>query len=99
MGRGKDAENALVRAIGLIVLQLLGEEPDDLGVERPVKRRAVEVCRRVGADARHRGGELGRAGRKEGEVCSRDRMNLGTAWKARGHTRGPLRIDAVAAQL
>src|SRR3954462_7867038 len=78
---------------------MLGKEPDDLGFEHPMKRRAVEICRRVGADAWHGDGQLRGAGREEGEVRGVRDVDVGIARKRGSDPRGATRISAVASAL
>ncbi|XUM21121.1 hypothetical protein ACRAVF_27610 [Bradyrhizobium oligotrophicum S58] len=83
----------------ILFAQLLGEEPDDLGVELPMERRAVEIGWRIGTDPRHADRKLGGAGREKGEMRCWYGVDLGAARKARGDACRAFRIDAIAAEL
>src|SRR5438270_883597 len=59
--------------------ELLAEELHDRRVEFAVKCHAIELRRRIGADARLGRGLLRRARREEGEVAGRNDVNVGLA--------------------
>jgi hypothetical protein len=74
------------------------KEPHNARVEIAVKGCPVEDRRHVGANARHCGRELPRAGRQEGKVAGRNGVNVGLARQVAGGVRGARCDDAVATE-